>query len=92
MNNCKVVGGKIANDNRNQTMTNLVKDAVENSSVEFKNKANLILISEINKNTKRFINFFNKELQDRGIDLVVDSIEDINSKINNSKNAKYKIL
>ena len=60
MNNCKVVGGKIANDNRNQTMTNLVKDAVENSSVEFKNKANLILISEINKNTKRFINFFNK--------------------------------
>ena len=92
MNNCKVVGGKIANDNRNQTMTNLVKDAVENSSVEFKNKANLILISEINKNTKRFINFFNKELQDRGIDLVVDSIEDINSKINNSKNAKYNNL
>ena len=92
MNNCKVVGGKIANDNRNQTMTNLIKDAVENSSVEFKNKANLILISEINKNTKRFINFFNKELQDRGIDLVVDSIEDINSKINNSKNAKYNNL
>lgn len=92
MNNCKIGNGKVVNDNRNQTMTNFVKDAVEKSSIEFKSKGIITLISEINDNTESFINFFNEELKERGIDLVVNSIEDINSKINNSKNANYNNL
>ena len=92
MNNCKIGNGKVVNDNSAQTMTNLVKDAVEKSSIEFKSKGIIALISEINDNTESFINFFNEELKERGIDLVVNSIKDINSKINNSKNANYNNL
>ena len=92
MNNCVIGKGVIDGDNRSQTLTKLVTEAIENSSIELKNRANLILISHINSNTSDFLTFYNNELKQRGIDLVVESIKDINDKVNKRRSKEFNNL